>query len=178
MATAPSIGPTGATATVALPAADVTRDLYERFGRQIFTYCYMQLGNREDAEDAVQNTFLNAFRGLGRGVELEFESAWLYKIAENVCLTKRRAWSRRRRVERPEDLDAIQDVIGAPPKDAEELMGLRNALKSLPEQQRQAIQRRQPARQRGRQLQQPPRGVRHLVGVAWRACVGETLWVL
>jgi len=72
------------------PEADATRDLYERYARQIYSYCLHQLGNREEAEDAMQSTFLNAFRGLKRGVDPEFESAWLYKIAQNVCLTRQR----------------------------------------------------------------------------------------
>ena len=83
------------------PEADATRDLYERYARQIYAYCLHQLGNREEAEDAMQSTFLNAFRGFKRGVDPEFESAWLYKIAQNVCLTRQRSSSRRRRVERP-----------------------------------------------------------------------------
>ena len=98
MATAPAIGrslPASADA-----AAETTRDLYERFSRQIFAYCLVQLRNREEAEDAVQTTFLNAFRGLERGVVPELESAWLYKIAQHVCLTRRRSWSRRRQARR------------------------------------------------------------------------------
>ena len=62
----------------------------------------------------MQSTFLNAFRGFKRGVDPEFESAWLYKIAQNVCLTRQRSSSRRRRVESPGDLDAIQDILPSP----------------------------------------------------------------
>ena len=82
------------------PEADSTRALYERYARQIFRYCLHQLGSREEAEDAVQSTFLNAFRGLKRGVVPEIESAWLFKIAHNVCLSRRRSTlaSRPRRV--------------------------------------------------------------------------------
>jgi RNA polymerase sigma factor (sigma-70 family) len=119
--------------------AEATRDLYERYARQIYVYCLHQLGNREEAEDATQSTFLNAFRGLKRGVDPEFESAWLYKIAQNVCLTRQRSSSRRRRVESPGDLDAMQDSLAAHVPDSDELIDLPEALALLPEQQRRAL---------------------------------------
>lgn len=140
MATVPSIGrAVSQTAGIAAQPAEATRDLYERYGRQIFAYCVVQLRNREDAEDAVQTTFLNAFRGLERGIVPELESAWLYKIAQNVCLTRRRSWSRRRTVESPEDFDTVQKLIGSPERDTGDLAELTDALRTLPEQQRRAI---------------------------------------
>jgi RNA polymerase sigma-70 factor (ECF subfamily) len=121
------------------PEADATRDLYERYARQIYSYCLHQLGNREEAEDATQSTFLNAFRGFKRGVDPEFESAWLYKIAQNVCLTRQRSSSRRRKVEAPGDLDAMQDFVPAHQVDSDELIRLPEALDAMPEQQRRAL---------------------------------------
>src|SRR4051794_11460235 len=123
----------------AAPEADATRDLYERYARQIYSYCLHQLGNREEAEDATQSTFLNAFRGFRRGVDPEFESAWLYKIAQNVCLTRQRSSSRRRRVETPGDLEAMQDYVPAHQADSDELIRLPEALDAMPEQQRRAL---------------------------------------
>jgi RNA polymerase sigma factor (sigma-70 family) len=140
MAAVPSIG--RATAVTRRPAsrgAVATHDLYERYAKQIHTFCLHQLGNREEAEDATQSTFLNAFRGLERGVEPEFESAWLFKIAHNVCLTRQRSSFRRRRVESPGDLDAIQDLLPSPQRDADELIRLTDALHGMPEQQRKAL---------------------------------------
>jgi RNA polymerase sigma factor (sigma-70 family) len=121
------------------PEADATRDLYERYARQIYSYCLHQLGNREEAEDATQSTFLNAFRGFKRGVDPEFESAWLYKIAQNVCLTRQRSSSRRRKVEAPGDLEAMQDFVPAHQVDSDELIRLPEALDAMPEQQRRAL---------------------------------------
>jgi RNA polymerase sigma factor (sigma-70 family) len=136
----PSIGrATEVTPRRAAPEADATRDLYERYARQIHSYCLHQLGNREEAEDATQSTFLNAFRGLKRGVDPEFESAWLYKIAQNVCLTRQRSSSRRRRVETPGDLEAMQDYVPAHQADSDELIRLPEALDAMPEQQRRAL---------------------------------------
>jgi RNA polymerase sigma factor (sigma-70 family) len=136
----PSIGrATEVTPRRAAPEADATRDLYERYARQIYSYCLHQLGNREEAEDATQSTFLNAFRGFKRGVDPEFESAWVYKIAQNVCLTRQRSSSRRRKVETPGDLEAMQDYVPAHQVDSDELIRLPEALDAMPEQQRRAL---------------------------------------
>jgi RNA polymerase sigma factor (sigma-70 family) len=136
----PSIGrATEVTPRRGAPEADATRDLYERYARQIHAYCLHQLGSREEAEDAVQSTFLNAFRGLKRGIDPEFESAWLYKIAENVCLTRQRSSYRRRRIESPGDLDAMQDLLPSPEADNDRLIRLPEALEEMPEQQRRAL---------------------------------------
>ena len=48
--------------------ADATGALYERYARPLFGFCLNRLGTREEAEDAVQTTFLHAQRGLRRGV--------------------------------------------------------------------------------------------------------------
>ncbi|HEX4526706.1 MAG TPA: RNA polymerase sigma factor [Gaiellaceae bacterium] len=121
------------------PEADATRDLYERYARPIYSYCLHQLGNREEAEDAMQSTFLNAFRGFKRGVDPEFESAWLYKIAQNVCLTRQRSSWRRRKIESPGDIDAMQDFVPAQQVDSDELIRLPEALDAMPEQQRRGL---------------------------------------
>ena len=140
MVAVPSIGRASeVTPRRSAPEADATRDLYERYARQIYSYCLHQLGNREEAEDATQSTFLNAFRGFKRGVDPEFESAWLYKIAQNVCLTRQRSSSRRRKVEAPGDLEAMQDFVPAPEVDSDELIRLPEALDAMPEQQRRAL---------------------------------------
>jgi RNA polymerase sigma factor (sigma-70 family) len=114
-------------------------DLYSRFSERIYRYCYSRLRSREEAEDATQTTFLNAFRGLRRGVTPDLEQAWLYKIAENVCLTRQRSNVRRLRVESPVDLDPLHDVFAAPQRRRDELHGISDALAGLPEQQRRAI---------------------------------------
>jgi RNA polymerase sigma factor (sigma-70 family) len=121
------------------PEDEATRLLYERHQRKILSFCQHQLGNREEAEDATQITFLNAFRGLKRGTSPEFESAWLYKIAHNVCLTKQRNSHRRRLVEAPSDLGLIEEVVPAHEGESDELFGLTNALRAVPEQQRRAL---------------------------------------
>jgi RNA polymerase sigma factor (sigma-70 family) len=99
-----------------------------------------QLGSRDEAEDAVQTTFLNAHRALQRGVTPAAELPWLFKIAHNVCLTRRRSARRRIRVESPSDLGAVQDVLPAPANDSgDELLRLTDALGNMPPSQRRAI---------------------------------------
>jgi RNA polymerase sigma factor (sigma-70 family) len=121
------------------PQAAATAGLYERHSAKILGYCHHQLGSREEAEDAVQTTFMNAFRALGRGVVPEAESAWLFKIAENVCLSRRRSTWRRGRIESPSDFEVIEEIVPGPSRQRDELIGIEDALASMPEQQRRAI---------------------------------------
>ena len=120
--------------------AEATRVLYERYSSRIFGYCLGLLGSREDAEDAVQTTFLNAQRGLGRGVVPQFELAWLFKIAQNVCRTRHESAGRRRRVETARDLDSLQDALATPERSSSvSVRELTRALAGIPERQRRAL---------------------------------------
>jgi RNA polymerase sigma factor (sigma-70 family) len=139
LAAVPSTGRADQVDGLAAPEADATRALYETYANQIFGYCLHQLGSREEAEDAVQSTFLNAFRGLKRGVVPEMEAAWLFKIAHNVCLSRRRSSWRRGRIESPADFDLVEEMAPAPSRRADELIGLQDVLETMPENQRRAI---------------------------------------
>ena len=55
-------------------------------------HCYRMLGSFQDAEDALQDTLLAAWQGLGGFTE---ERAWLYKITTNRCLNALRSARRR-----------------------------------------------------------------------------------
>ena len=126
-------------AVAPLPA-DTTGLLYERHHQRIFGFCLSQLGSREDAEDAVQTTFINAQRGLHRGVVPEFELAWLFTIARNVCHNTRDSASRRGRVEAVRDLDALQDIVAVPERGGDLSLGeLMQALGGIPDRQRRAL---------------------------------------
>jgi RNA polymerase sigma factor (sigma-70 family) len=139
VAAVPSIGRANRVEGAEGLEAELTRELYEQYANQIFRYCLHQLGSREEAEDAVQSTFLNAFRGLRRGVVPELESAWLFKIAHNVCLSRRRSSWRRGRIESPADFELVEELTPAPARRAEELIGLQDVLEQMPESQRRAI---------------------------------------
>jgi RNA polymerase sigma-70 factor, ECF subfamily len=139
LAAVPSIGRAARVERPAVPGAEAATELYERYSGQVFGYCFRQLRSREEAEDAAQTTFMNAFRGLARGIVPELEQAWLFKIAHNVCLSRRRSSWRRRRVEAPNNMEALQEVVPAKESVAEELIPLQDVLEQMPESQRRAI---------------------------------------
>jgi RNA polymerase sigma factor (sigma-70 family) len=136
----PSIGRATRVERPAVHGADAAGELYERYSGLILGYCLRQLGSREEAEDALQTTFMNAFRGLQRGIVPEQESAWLFKIAHNVCLSRRRSSWRRGKVEAPNNFEVLQEVIpGREQVVADELIRLQDVLEDMPENQRRAI---------------------------------------
>jgi len=139
LAAVPSIGRATRVERPAAPGAEAASVLYERYSDQILSYCMHQLGSREEAEDAVQTTFMNAFRGLSRGIVPELESAWLFKIAHNVCLSRRRSSWRRGKVEAPNNFEVLQEVIPGREQVADELIRLPDVLEEMPENQRRAI---------------------------------------
>jgi len=119
--------------------ADHAGALYEEYSDRILGYCIRRLPSREEAEDAVQHTFLNAFRGLRQGVVPRSDAAWLFKIAENVCRERRRSAWRRSRVETVQDPDGLAGLAAAPQPSHDELAGLADALAELPPNQQRAI---------------------------------------
>jgi len=119
--------------------AEATRLLYERHAGRIFGYCLSLLGSREEAEDAVQTTFMNVQRGLDRGVVPQYELAWLFKIARNVCYNRCESASRRR-VESADDFGGLEEALASPERSADVSIGeLTDALGALPERQRRAL---------------------------------------
>jgi RNA polymerase sigma-70 factor (ECF subfamily) len=74
---------------------DAFRELTEPHRRELQAHCYRMLGSLQDAEDAVQDTLLAAWQGLGGFEERASLRTWLYKIATNRCLNALRTASRR-----------------------------------------------------------------------------------
>jgi RNA polymerase sigma-70 factor (TIGR02960 family) len=71
------------------------RELTGPHHRELLVHCYRMLGSFHDAEDALQDTLLAAWRGLGGYEGRASLRTWLYRIATNTCLNARRSASRR-----------------------------------------------------------------------------------
>jgi RNA polymerase sigma-70 factor, ECF subfamily len=70
--------------------------LVEPYRGELQAHCYRMLGSLHDAEDALQDALLNAWRGLGSFEERSSLRSWLYTVSTNACLSAIR--KRRRRV--------------------------------------------------------------------------------
>jgi RNA polymerase sigma factor (sigma-70 family) len=128
-----------AVAGYALSAANPAARLFEEYGDQLYRFCLGRLRSREDAEDALQSTFLRAHKALERGVVPEYEAAWLYKIAHNVCLTRRSVLARNGQTIPLHDREDVEIAVAAPESRSDELWGLPDALAGLSPNLRQAI---------------------------------------
>jgi RNA polymerase sigma-70 factor (ECF subfamily) len=139
VAAVPEQGRANGRAPSVSPEALHAQRLYERYGPRVFGLCLARLGNRADAEDAVQTTFLQAFGSLRRGTKPAAEAGWLLKIAQNVCIARWRDGRRARAAELPGDPAFLEAVAPGREQDALAPHGLIEAVAALPELQRRAI---------------------------------------
>src|SRR6201992_955549 len=72
-----------------VPAA--FEEIYDRYARGLLGFCTHMLGSRESAEDALQLTFVSAYRALRASESTIALRPWLYTIARNRCLSDLRA---------------------------------------------------------------------------------------
>jgi RNA polymerase sigma-70 factor (TIGR02960 family) len=77
------------------------RQLTDPHRRELQVHCYRILGSAQDAEDALQETLLAAWRGLGGFEGRASVRTWLYQVATNRCLNARRSSNRRPRTDMP-----------------------------------------------------------------------------
>jgi len=77
------------------------RELVEVHSHELQVHCYRILGSLQDAEDALQETLVSAWRNLGDFRQQSSLRTWLYQIATNRCLSMLRADSRRPRTATP-----------------------------------------------------------------------------
>ena len=110
--------------------------IFDRHHRGILAFCRHMLGSAEEAEDAVQHTFMAAYRDMVSSVKEIQLRAWLYTIARNRCLTLLRG-----RRERPlGELDEPStESLSAEVERRQDLRELLVDLAGLPEEQRSAL---------------------------------------
>ena len=74
---------------------DAFSEAYALFERQVFRHAYYLLGNAEDADDAKQDTFLRAYRGMPGFRGQSSLQSWLLRICGNLCADRLRQQARR-----------------------------------------------------------------------------------
>jgi len=127
--------------------------LIHRHQRSILNFIFRFMGNQADAEDLTQEVFLRVWKSAGKYQPDAKFTTWLYKIATNLCINKRRAIRIRRlfalsryQEQRQDSKDAFITGAGVdlltPEKrliDSEQSVQLLNTLNELPTSQRLAI---------------------------------------
>ena len=134
-----AVAPEASRVVLAPAASETAEQLFHEHSGWIYGYCLRLLRSPEEAEDALQTTYLNACRSLNRGTRPRVGSAWLLRIAQNVCFVRMRSSGRRRKIERAHDITILEETVAAPERSADALIGLTDALCSMPERQREAI---------------------------------------
>lgn len=151
-----TVTPTGAATVARIGAADgssatdaqlvaairagnerVFEAVYDRYARALLSYCRHMLGSLHEAEDALQQTFLKAYRAL-RSTEKPIKlRPWLYAIARNECISLLR-----RRDARSVSFDEVEiatEGLAATVEQREELRAMLVDISRLPEEQREAL---------------------------------------
>src|SRR5579863_2018387 len=93
---------------------DAFRVLVERHSRSLFRLAFRMTGNQQDAEDVVQESFLRAYKQLGKFDERASFGTWLYRIAANCSLDLVRSRKRRQEHLAPQEPDGpeFDDTVG------------------------------------------------------------------
>jgi RNA polymerase sigma-70 factor (ECF subfamily) len=111
-------------------------ELVRRHQRRAYVVARSIVVNHEDAEDAVQEAFLHAFKAIDRFLPDQAFGAWLHRIVANAALDV----TRRRKVR---DADELPETVSSPfrdPAEGDELRRrLKEALETLPPRQRSVI---------------------------------------
>lgn len=110
--------------------------VFDRFNRPLLSFCRHMLGNREEGEDALQQTFMAAYRDLVSSTKPIQLRPWLYTIARNQCLSVLRA----RRDKVPlEDAEPATEGLAAEVQQRDDVRNMLVDLRRLPDDQRAAL---------------------------------------
>ncbi len=116
--------------------SDAVRDLYEAYGRSVFTVAFRSLNDRGLAEESVQQTFLQAWRAAVRFDPERDPGPWLYAIARRVAVDLYR------RERRHESSDRQEPEVAVLPPSFEgtwEAWEVRTALDRVPAEEREIL---------------------------------------
>lgn len=127
--------------------AEAFGEIVKRWERKIFALCFGMLAREEEAKDAVQETFISAYRNLKNFRGEAKVSSWLHRIAVNQCLTtKRRTKTRSESFLDDEENDQDKYFVASPnsmpskiTEKSERLAIVRQAVSTLPVELKQVI---------------------------------------
>ncbi|MEO6590119.1 MAG: sigma-70 family RNA polymerase sigma factor [Pyrinomonadaceae bacterium] len=122
-------------------------EIVNRWERKIFALCYGMLGREDEAKDAAQEAFINAYRNLAKFRGDAKVSSWLHRIAVNQCLTKKRREKSRSETFLDEEKNEEERFFVAPLSKTpsrefesnEKTRTVRQVINSLPEDLRQIV---------------------------------------
>jgi RNA polymerase sigma-70 factor, ECF subfamily len=106
-------------------------ELVAEYYQDIYLFALKFLGAPEEAEDAVQETFLRAYKAKHRFSDNDAVRGWLYKIVRNVCIDRRRWWKRRK--SRHNEASSLHQTV----EPGEPAIMLNTLLQELPARQRE-----------------------------------------
>lgn len=114
--------------------------LVTRHRRAVYQVCYRFVHHHDDAADLTQDTFVRAWKALGRFRGQARFSTWIYRIAVNVSLNR---VSLKTPAAEAMDFDLVADAVSPPPGQAlvarQRAAAVRHAVQSLPPRQREAL---------------------------------------
>lgn len=109
--------------------------LYRRHVGRVHGLCLRLTGQRETAEDCVQDTFVQAWRGLGRFEGRSAFTTWLHRIAVNAVLSRRRGLAQTLEI----TVEALPNDLERTGMDAAPPLDLEAAILALPERARHVL---------------------------------------
>lgn len=116
----------------------VLEKILDLYGNKVFKLCFIQLGSKEEAEDATQEVFLKLYKNINKYNGNGGVYTWVYRIAINVCLDI----LKKRNKFKLEDLEAYLDYKSSSKEITETILenldsqNLRKALMEIPEKYR------------------------------------------
>ena len=125
--------------------ADAFNQLMEQHKRRMYAVALRMCGNREDAQDCLQEAMLRVYRAIGGFKGQSSFSTWVYRITMNTCLDELRRKKNRQNTSLDNLLDmgwSPADETNAPEKQAmrsELRRNLNRAIRELPEEMRAAV---------------------------------------